>query len=330
MSYEVLIKKGSYYDKEFYNFKAFCTEKVPKEINGEYFFWIIDQDTGKHKRCKVIDYEVIHKDCSSIDSISVTETSTVSNITSKTREELSSEIQDKFEVMEELYTAVFNGAIKSLIISGSAGTGKSSSIEELLDQQAKLNGYTYSTVKGVVTPLYVFEHVRDNAQENHIIIFDDCDQIFYEHSSLNVLKAALDSKQKRIVTWGSTRGSTDDRSFEFKGSIIFLTNIAFNKLTKNEVLKSHLQALASRSHYFDVSLNSNLERFIRIKQVCEKSNILKGRNLTEENCIEIIAFIEENMDRFSELSLRTVSKIADLFLYNPEKWKKLISLTLFR
>jgi hypothetical protein len=70
--------------------------------------------------------------------------------------------------------------------------------------------FTISKIKGNVTPLFVFEHLRDNQQENHIVIIDDCDIVFTDNQILNVLKACLESgNKKRIVTWGSTRGEKE-------------------------------------------------------------------------------------------------------------------------
>lgn len=320
---KILVKHGKRHSTVIENQEFILLVAKPKLHEGNTYFYILDPETQKQSRIQVMDYELF--DMPAEESMATSEAKPA-----KTMEELEIEIQEKFAVMEDLYEAVFQGAIKSLIISGTAGTGKSSSIEELLEKKAKLNGYTYSTIKGVSTPLFLFEHLRENCGENHIVILDDCDSLFYENSALNVLKAALDSKPKRIVTWGSTRKTADESAFEFKGSIIFLTNIAFDKLTKNEVLKSHLQALASRSHYFDVSLHSNLERFIRIKQVCNGTDILKGRKFTENEIVEMLDFIYENLDRFTELSLRTVSKTADMFSHDNANWKKLISLTCFK
>ncbi len=337
---KILVKKGKYYDQELVNVEFELKpskggKENPYNVNGVLYATVLDRDSNKkvYRDIVVYEYEVIQ------DFINTN----VNSKNSKSIEVLEQEIEEKFNTMRSLYEAVFHGAIKSLIVSGPAGVGKSHSVETKLKQLSSVYGYTYSIIKGHATPLYVFEHLRDNAKENHIIVFDDTDQLFYDHSTLNVLKAALDSKSKRIITWGSSRGS-DEKSFEFKGGIIFLTNISFNKVTKNEVLKSHLQALSSRSHYYDVSLNSNLEKFIRIKQVCEKENILKGRKIItnsfskdnsiveiSENDVKIIlTFVEENMEKFSELSLRLITKIADIYLYDPVKWKKLISTTCFK
>jgi hypothetical protein len=88
--------------------------------------------------------------------------------------------------------------------------------------------------------------------------------------------------------------------------------------------RDSLSSLASRSHYFDVSLHSNLERFIRIKQVCQNTDILRGRKFTEKEIDEILEFIEVNLGKFTELSLRTISKTADMFSHDQNNWKTLL------
>ena len=329
---KILVKVGKYYQQnltnEEFDLKQVRANKLnPYQIDGKTYADVLDpQELPKkvYKTIEVIDYEIIQE---------ILQQSKKEN-SAKSVEQLEIEIKEKFSTMVSLYNAVFHGAIKSLIVSGPAGVGKSHSVENKLKLQSSVSGYTYSIIKGHATPLYIFEHLKEHCQENHIVVFDDCDTVFFEHSALNVLKAALDSKPKRIITWGSSRGS-DEKSFEFKGGIIFLTNISFNRVTKNEVLKAHLQALASRSHYFDVSLNTNLEKYIRIKQVCEDENIIKGRKsenkkIEDEDVKIILDFVHANMNNFTELSLRLITKIADLYLYNPISWEKLIKITCFK
>ena len=320
-SMKILIKSGSYRNTPIINQEFYCTSTAPKVVNGnELYFWISEINAAPFKRVRVFDYDITENISPSI-----------SSKFEKSEAELELEISERFEVMEKLYDAVSVGAIKSLILSGQAGTGKSSSALSHLIEREKSLKHTYSVIKGVATPKYVFEHLRDHSHDNHIILLDDCDQIFYDHQTLNVLKACLESGNKpRIVTWGSSRGTEEENQFEFKGSIIFLTNVAFSKMTKNDVLKAHLQALSSRSHYFDVTLDTPLEIFIRIKQVCLNSDILKSRQLDESQIKEILDFIRSNLDNFVELSLRTVVKIADIFLYSPHDYQRLISVTCFK
>lgn len=323
-SMKILIKSGSYRNTPIINQEFYCTSTAPKVVNdSELYFWISDNNCAPFKRVRVFEYSITD---SSINSASFANLEP-----QKSEAELELEISERFEVMEKLYDAVSVGAIKSLIVSGSPGLGKSSSITSHLIRREKSCGHTYSTIKGVATSKYVFEHLRDNAHENHIVLFDDCDDIFFDSSTLNVFKACLESGNKpRIVTWGSSRGSSEENQFEFKGSVVFLTNVAFSKMTKNDVLKSHLQALASRSHYFDVTLDTALETFIRIKQVSLNSDILKSRQLSESQVSEILEFIRLNLDNFVELSLRTIVKIADMYLYSPTDYKRLIAVTCFR
>jgi len=240
--------------------------------------------------------------------------------------ELEEKVKHQFKMMREFYQAVFNGAIKSLVVAGPAGVGKSHSIEDIIQKQGETTGYTHSTIKGHATPLYIFEHLREHCNEKHVIIFDDCDNIFKDHDALNVLKAALDSKKTRIVTWGSTRGG-DEKSFEFKGSVIFLTNMSLNKITKNEMLKSNIEALASRSHYFDLNISSIEERYVRVKQVATETQMLTDRKLDMGQIEEILKFMLEEMNTLSEISLRMLTKIADLYVYNDSKWKEMARIT---
>lgn len=290
----------------------------PVTIQGEDYFWIWDSEKEGFKRIKVKEYQIINED-----------NAEVIDLPSKSLDELEKEITEKFNIMEDLYKAIVNYSIRSLIISGSAGTGKSSSIITMLEHQAKINGSQYTLIKGYTTPKYIYQTLKACSQEGHIVVLDDCDSVFSDFNVLNILKAATESGNKpRVIRWGTSMGPEEEKSFEFKGSIIFLTNVSFNKMTKNAVLLEHLKALASRSLYFDVSLNSNTEIFIRIKQVSK--SILDSYKLTEEEQKEILDFVYENLDTFFELSLRTLPKIAELFRFNSLGWKRLVEATLFK
>jgi hypothetical protein len=163
-------------------------------------------------------------------------------------------------------------------------------------------------------------------------VFDDCDSVLLDDLSLNILKAALDSKKSRRIHWNTDsfklRNEGVPDSFEFKGSAIFITNIKFDNV-KSKKLRDHLEALESRCHYIDLTIETEREKMLRIKQIV-RDGMLDAYDLSQEVKDEIIDFIDINKKKLRELSLRTVLKVADLARAFPDKWEAMAETTILR
>jgi hypothetical protein len=170
------------------------------------------------------------------------------------------------------------------------------------------------------------------ADKDNVIVFDDCDSIFSDELSLNILKAALDSKKTRRIHWNTDsfklRNEGVPDSFEFKGSAIFITNIKFDNV-KSKKMRDHLEALESRCHYIDLAIDTDREKLLRIKQITN-DGMLNEYMLTEDTVQEIVDFCDINKKRLRELSLRTVLKVADLAKAFPDKWEAMAENTVMR
>jgi hypothetical protein len=163
-----------------------------------------------------------------------------------------------------------------------------------------------------------------------MLVFDDCDSILLDDVCLNLLKGALDSGKKRKISWLSEssclrREGVPD-SFEFKGSVIFITNLKFDKM-KSQKLRDHLDALQSRCHYLDLTLDTMRDKVLRIKQIAQDGALFDGYDF--DQCVqdEIVSFLDMNKNKFREVSLRMAIKIADLRKSFPLKWKAMAEVT---
>ena len=110
-------------------------------------------------------------------------------------------------------------------------------------------------------------------------------------------------------------------SFEFNGGVIFITNIKFDNV-KSKKLQDHLQALQSRCHYLDLTIDSMRDRMLRIRQICG-AGMLEKYAMPKDVEEDLIQFIFLNKHKLREISLRMVLKIADLWKMAPEKYKAL-------
>jgi len=188
----------------------------------------------------------------------------------------------------------------------------------------------YEVIKGAMTPIGLYCTLYKHSDKNNVLVFDDCDSVFQDDLSLNILKAALDSGKKRRIYWNSDsamlrREGVPDM-FDFKGSCIFITNLQFQNL-KSKKLQDHLEALQSRCHFIDLTLNTLRDRFLRIKQIYLKGELFADYDFSQEQGDEVINFMETNQNRLREISLRMALKIADLTKVSSDNWKALAATT---
>jgi hypothetical protein len=156
--------------------------------------------------------------------------------------------------------------------------------------------------------------------------------VLLDDLSLNILKAALDSKKTRKIHWNTDsyklRNEGIPDSFEFKGSAIFITNIKFDNV-KSKKLRDHLEALESRCHYIDLTIDTEREKMLRIKQIVS-DGMLDDYAISQDKKDDIVDFIDINKKRLRELSLRTVLKIADLAVAFPDRWEAMAENTVMK
>ena len=115
-------------------------------------------------------------------------------------------------------------------------------------------------------------------------------------------------------------------SFNFNGSVIFITNLKFDKM-KSQKLRDHLDALQSRCHYLDLTLDTMRDRVLRIKQIAQDGALFADYDFEQVAQDEIVEFLESNKNALREVSLRMAIKIADLRKSFPLKWKEMAAVT---
>lgn len=253
----------------------------------------------------------------------------------ETDEEAMTRIRERFDILHEMTKAAAAGDIRAMIVSGPPGVGKSFGVEQEIDKAClfdKLAGKRLraEVVKGSATPIGLYQTLYKYSDANCVVVFDDCDSILLDDVSLNLLKGALDSGKKRKISWLS-ESSTLRREgipdqFEFKGSVIFITNLKFDAM-KSQKLRDHLDALQSRCHYLDLTLDTMRDKILRIKQIAADGELFKDYDFSKEVQDDIISFMDENKNRLREMSLRMALKIADLRNMSVMNWKRLAETT---
>jgi len=257
----------------------------------------------------------------------------------ETDDQIKSRLRERFQVLEDMTRAVKKGQVRAMIVSGPPGVGKSFGVEAVLskhDTMASIAGNEklkkYEVVKGAMSALGLYKKLFEFSGTKNILVFDDCDSVLLDDLSLNILKAALDSGKKRMIHWNTeshalNRDGIPD-SFEFKGGAIFITNIKFDNV-KSRKLRDHLEALESRCHYLDLTIDTDREKILRIRQIIE-DGMLDEYEFGDEGREAVVNFIDEHKTELRELSLRMVLKIADLKASFPDRWENVAKMTCMR
>ena len=234
-----------------------------------------------------------------------------------------------FEDLNGYVQMVINGLQSSLLIIGSPGLGKSYNVEQMMkknnlkeiepidypeglsDEELKDMGYDpdeetpgdWVKIKGATTAFGLYSNLfRYN---NKIIVFDDCDKVFHDEDSINILKGALDTGDKRVISWISkttmSKNSPFPKRFEFKGKVIFITNLEFKQLDS---------ALRNRSFLFDLTLKTQ-DILLLIKTLLPK---IMPNILTMDSKNEAYKYLEDAARRGEnvEISIRSFTQLAKI------------------
>jgi hypothetical protein len=259
------------------------------------------------------------------------------SVPSETDEAAMNRIADRFKILDDMSGACIGGDIRALIVSGPPGVGKSFGVESQLEKASlfdKLAGkrVRFEIVKGAMTALGLYAQLYKFSDAKNVVVFDDCDSVFQDDLSLNILKAALDSGKRRRIFWNSDssmlRREGIPDNFEFKGSVIFITNLNFANV-RSKKLQDHLEALQSRCHYIDLTINNERDAMLRIKQVHRDSDggLFSDYDFTDNQGDLVLQFMWDNHQILREVSLRMALKIADLIKISPLNWQTLARAT---
>ena len=256
-------------------------------------------------------------------------------IVKETEEEAMYRIATRFAVLDEMSKACISGDIRAMIVTGPAGIGKSHGVNLQMEKASMFDRLAskkvrFEVVKGAMSGIGLFAKLYKFSDAKNVLVFDDCD-IWEDQDAINVLKGALDSGKTRRISWNKDSRILRDEgipnSFNFNGSIIFITNKSFDA-KKAGKMQPHLDALQSRCHFLDLTVDSERDKMLRIKQVHRDADggLFSEYDFTQEQTDEIMSFIWDNHSKLREVSLRMCLKVADLVKISAN-WRELAKAT---
>jgi len=223
------------------------------------------------------------------------------------------DIHKRMDFMSQLTQMVVDGDMKSLVITGEPGTGKTYGVIKKLHENDLKENRDFVIIKGHSTPKAMFRSLYEN--QDRIVVYDDCDDVLKDLIARGILKAALDSFDKRIVHWRTEKSDdTLPSSFEFKGQIIFISNIPGDKMDS---------AIVSRSILVDVSMTKKekIERMRKILPDLEDDCALSSK----EEALDLLAELQDDAVDFNIRSLLRVIRIRKAYHVKAKKseWAEL-------
>lgn len=216
-------------------------------------------------------------------------------------------INQKFEFLGNLTQMVINGATPSLIIVGEGGLGKSFSVTQTIKENDLFN-YEYVFFKGYSTARGLYNTLFDN--NGKLIIFDDCDSVLDDKVAVNILKSALDSYDKRTISWMTKMNKSDEypQQFDFTGRIIFISNKSKEKID---------EAILTRSLTVDLTMTPD-DKVERMESILE--SILPEYSLhVKQDALEFLKSVKDEVS----LNMRMLIMVAKMRLMYPDTWKNL-------
>jgi hypothetical protein len=246
-------------------------------------------------------------------------------------------MRERFSILDDMTQASIDGVVRGMVVTGPPGVGKSYGVEQVLEKNSLFdtlagNKLRFEVIKGASSAIGLYKVLYNNADKNSVLVLDDCDTVLYDETSLNLLKAALDSCKKRKLSWNTDsallRREGIPDTFEFQGSVIFITNLKFDNVRGK--IKDHLAAIMSRCHYLDLTMDTMREKVLRCKQIVA-DGMLNEYQFTQDEQEDLMNFMFDNKEKMREISLRMVTKLADLKKsFGEEKWKRTAEVTCMR
>lgn len=231
-----------------------------------------------------------------------------------------------------LVQAVIKGSFNALFVAGKGGTGKTQTVERVLEANGLTDGDGYfkntgsASAAGVYTLLY---HHR-----NDIILFDDSDGALADVDARNLIKAATDTKKSRKMVWNKRSSFIFDpesedpeqyeddatmapKYFDFKGRIIFISNLPLAKLDPDGALRT--RAFVINVDPTDDEMFEHMERILHDIRLEGDMTLSKDER---ENVLKVV----KTSKRKGDVSLRKLVRALNLAASGAPNWEVLVNL----
>jgi len=230
-----------------------------------------------------------------------------------------SDLERCYSSVESFIEKISQGTLRSLIINGPPGVGKTFSVESFLKKHASKK---YKLIAGHMSTLSLYGNLYHYRDAGNVLVLDDIDSVLSKIEGVNILKAAMDTKPSRRINWESPSGLLNKLNvptgFDFQGSVILISNVSFG--SSGGKIGAHLEALKDRSYTLTIANNSSESLFKQLCFMVLKKNLLSSFSLSASQIQDILNYVENNMEAIPKISLRLAIKLAQLVKESPNNW----------
>ena len=240
------------------------------------------------------------------------------------------DVEKRWKSYRVMLNMVAKGLGKSMIAYGTGGVGKTYNQEEVFKAQGLkkfedgmtpgFGDYDYVSITGKSTPAAMFKALYEH--NGKTVVFDDCDSVLEDDTSINILKGALDTTGDGTISYLSGRKMKDSNGeeipqrFTFLGKALFISNLTAEKMP---------QPLRSRAFTVDLTMNAD-ETVTMLKKIAPQMKFKNNRGerieVSEQDRNAAVALIDKykNQVDIGDLNARTLGQIAMIhkqFRENP-------------
>jgi len=230
-------------------------------------------------------------------------------------------INQRFGFVTDMVNMVAQGDQASVIVCGPGGLGKSHTVmtalknkgfaDITLNEDEAVNAKkAYTVIKGYSTAKGLYRALYEN--RDGVLVFDDCDSVLKDPVSVSLLKSALDSYSRRIITWRADFKDDElPNSFLFKGRVVFISNMSSTAMD---------QAIITRSLCVDLSMTTE-QKVERMQHLISNADFMPEYEVRhKQEAMQLIASVQ---DTVKELSLRTLIQCTKIRKANSRNWAEL-------
>jgi hypothetical protein len=232
-------------------------------------------------------------------------------------------INQRFGFVTDMVNMVAQGDQASVIICGPGGLGKSHTVMTALkergfaditlvdeDEEVSNAKKAYTVIKGYSTAKGLYRALYEN--KDGVLVFDDCDSVLKDPVSVSLLKSALDSYSRRIITWRADFKDDElPNSFLFKGRVVFISNMSSQAMD---------QAIITRSLCVDLSMTTE-QKVERMQHLIGNADFMPEYEVRhKQEAMQLIASVQAQV---KELSLRTLIQCTKIRKSNSRNWAEL-------
>lgn len=267
----------------------------------------------------------------------VTVRAVVDSTITKAEEELEERVdpETRFEDMRRYIGGVLKGIRPLALLCGAPGVGKTFRVMRDIKSMGKEMGRDYVLCKGKVTAPQLYKSFFMAQEKGQFVVFDDCDSIFDDANTINILKAAFDSGEERWISWRTSTGVEMDDSdpdeymiiqkygleqnrngkyklpsiFEFKGGGIIITNLRAGMIDT---------AVRNRALICDLDFTVN-EILDLVRGVMP---FIRPDDLDDRSKAKALKYLERMVDegKSVEISIRSFATCAEIYTFGaPDK-----------